>query len=104
MSLMFPEMFLRSNMDNDALDTTNANLLTNLTMIRVPMCIMYINLYIQCSARIESFPMQHPYEPLQPAEVWEATCGEQCQRACAIPLWWRIRARNQNVRMAESRD
>jgi hypothetical protein len=102
MSLMFPEMFPRSNIDNDALDTTNANLLANLSMIRMRMLIMYIDLYIQCSATIESFPMQHPYQLLQLPEVWEASCGEQCQRACAIPLQCRTRARNRYVHMVES--
>jgi hypothetical protein len=47
MSLIFPEMFLRSNIDNDATDTINATVLSNFLIHRICMCIMYIDFYIQ---------------------------------------------------------
>jgi hypothetical protein len=47
MSLISPEMFLRSNIDNDALDTINATLLPNLLIHRAHMWIVYIDFYIQ---------------------------------------------------------
>jgi hypothetical protein len=76
MSLMFPEMFLRSNIDNDVLDTTNANLLTNLSMIRIFTCNMYINL--SCSARLES--------SLSPCNVHISCSNARCNDCARLVL------------------